>query len=521
MAPLKEAMSLSGRIFRSVLAFALVGIVLFSVVITGIFYVSLEHDASAKLLAQAHRAAAVLDQEPAEEQPAVLAEQFDGAVRYTLIDADGAVLFDSAAPGASWENHADRPEVRAARESGEGATSRHSTTLNADTLYAAAPLANGSVVRLAETRASLIAFFATDLMVPVALALLAAVVLVLVLSRLLTRHLMRPLDNLDVSSPLDNAAYAEMQPLLERIDSQQRTLRAQNEELARAESLRRDFSANVSHEMKTPLQVISGYAELMANNMVPAEEVPRFAGLIYEESQAMRALINDVLVLSRLDESSGDIAQTGPVNLAAVADRVVHRLAAPAHESGVAVSLETVPVWVEGSELLLEQMIYNLVENAVRYNHEGGTVQVQVTEEMAEGNALIGEDGAARSGDSARGLGDGAALGESAGATAAAAAKATATAEATTAPHPLREAVVRVSDTGAGIPLDAQEKIFERFYRLDKSRSKETGGTGLGLAIVKHAALYHGGEVTLESEEGRGTTFTVRLPVSSDEPSSS
>lgn len=468
MAPLKEAMSLSGRIFRSVLAFALVGIVLFSAVITGIFYISLEHDASAKLLAQAHRAAAVLDEEPAEARPTVLAEQFDGAVRYTLIDADGSVLFDSAAPagGASWENHADRPEVREALESGEGATSRHSTTLNADTLYAAAPLSNGSVVRLAETRASLVAFFATDLMMPVALALLAAVVLVLVLSRLLTRHLMRPLDNLDVSSPLDNAAYAEMQPLLERIDSQQRTLRAQNEELARAESLRRDFSANVSHEMKTPLQVISGYAELMANNMVPAEEVPRFAGLIYEESQAMRALINDVLVLSRLDESSGDIAQTGPVNLAAVADRVVHRLAVPAQEAGVAVSLEAVPVWVEGSELLLEQMIYNLVENAVRYNHEGGTVQVSIAEEAGEG-----------------------------------------------ATHPASEAVVRVADTGAGIPLEAQEKIFERFYRLDKSRSKETGGTGLGLAIVKHAALYHGGEVSLESEEGRGTTFTVRLPL--------
>ena len=506
MAPLKEAMSLSGRIFRSVLAFALVGIVLFSVVITGIFYVSLEHDASAKLLAQAHRAAAVLDEEPVDARPAVLAEQFDGAVRYTLIDAGGAVLFDSAAPaeGVSWENHADRPEVRAALESGEGATSRHSTTLNADTLYAAAPLSNGSVVRLAETRASLIAFFATDLMMPVALALLAAVVLVLVLSRLLTRHLMRPLDNLDVSSPLDNAAYAEMQPLLERIDSQQRTLRAQNEELARAESLRRDFSANVSHEMKTPLQVISGYAELMANNMVPPKEVPRFAGLIYEESQAMRALINDVLVLSRLDESSGDIAQTGPVNLATVAERVVHRLAAPAHEAGVVVSLETVPVWGERSELLLEQMIYNLVENAVRYNHEGGAVHVQVTEERGEGTALMGEEGTAQGRGRARDPEDGAALGEG-----------DVAASATAATHLLRVAVVRVSDTGAGIPLEAQEKIFERFYRLDKSRSKETGGTGLGLAIVKHAALYHGGEVSLESEEGQGTTFTVRLPLSS------
>lgn len=235
-----------------------------------------------------------------------------------------------------------------------------------------------------------------------------------------------------------------------------------NERLAWAENLRREFTANVSHEMKTPLQVISGYAELMANGLVPPDDMRKFAGLIYEEAQAMRALINDVLVLSHLDETAPGAETRNPVNLASVAERVVHRLEAPAREAQVVVELSAEPVQVLGNETLLEQMIYNLVENAVRYNEEGGTVRVSV---HAEGAATPGE------------------------------------------------AVIRVSDTGPGIPAAAQEKIFERFYRLDKSRSKETGGTGLGLAIVKHAALYHNGEVTLESEEGRGTTFTVRLPL--------
>lgn len=463
---MSDVPSLSGRIFRSILVFTLVGIVAFALALAAIFYVSLEHKAADDLLAQAHRAAIYLDGTEPDQRRAVLEEQFDGNVRYTLIGADGTVLFDSSANAGSspqMENHSNRPEVQAALADGEGATSRFSATVGTDTLYAAAPLSDGSVIRLAETRDSIVAFFANGLMVPVAFTLLAAVVLVLALSRLLTRNLMRPLDRIDVSAPLENAAYAEMEPLLRRIDSQQRTLRAQNAELALAESLRRDFSANVSHEMKTPLQVISGYAELMANGMVPAEEVRNFGGVIYQESQAMRALINDVLILSRLDEKALGSEEASAVNLASVADRAVKRLEKLAQDTGVSVQLSTQPIEVHGNETLLEQMIHNLVENAIRYNRVGGRVMVEVsTEADADGHAT---------------------------------------------------AVVRVSDTGPGIPADAQEKVFERFYRLDKSRSKETGGTGLGLAIVKHAALHHGGSVTLESEENQGARFTVHLPL--------
>ena len=246
---------------------------------------------------------------------------------------------------------------------------------------------------------------------------------------------------------------------------------ARNEELARAEKMRREFTANVSHEMKTPLQVISGYAELMANGLVPPEDVPRFAQLIYEESQAMRALIDDVLILSRLDEMAPGADEAEAVDLRAVAERVVGRLTKLAADAGVEVHLKAEPVTVQGNETLLKQMIYNLVENAIRYNREGGHVLVEVCEEDVPADEGASGEGGVRIG------------------------------------------IVRVNDTGAGIPADKLEKIFERFYRLEKSRSKELGGTGLGLAIVKHAALYHGGEVFVESEEDVGTRFTVRLPI--------
>lgn len=245
-------------------------------------------------------------------------------------------------------------------------------------------------------------------------------------------------------------------------------------ERALAESLRRDFSANVSHEMKTPLQVISGYAELMANGMVPPEDMQKFSALIYQEAQAMRALIDDVLVLSHLDEKPLGADEATVVDLATLANHAVSRLEKPAADAAVTILLETQPAKVRGNETLLEQMIYNLVENAIRYNRPNGQVRVEVsTEEEPDAPTAIATD---------------------------------------VESSPARFAIVRVTDTGPGIPPEAREKIFERFYRLDKSRSKETGGTGLGLAIVKHAAQHHAGSVEVTSEEGTGSTFTVRLP---------
>ena len=447
--------SLSGKIFNTVLVFTIAVILAFSAVITVLFYFSYEREAEDVLTAQALDAADYLNATPSDANVPSLFAQFAGQVRYTLIAADGTVLYDSVSDDAEVDNHGNRPEVQEALEDGQGSVVRYSDTLKTDTLYAAVKLDDGSVVRLAETRHSLVSFAGT-MIGPLAVALVVVVLLVFVLSRLLTRRIMKPIDALNFTEPLENEIYEEMDPLLERIDEQQRLLKQQTREIARAETMRRDFSSNVSHEMKTPLQVISGYAELMKNNLVDPGDFQKFAGLIYEEAQAMRSLINDVLTLSRLDEAAvGDRDQV--IDLFALAKSVANRLVSFAESEGVEISIQGDRACIAGTETLAEEMIYNLIENGIRYNHPGGTVTVTVE-----------NDGAGP--------------------------------------------VVRVADTGVGIPEEMHDKVFERFFRVDKSRSKETGGTGLGLAIVKHAVVYHGGSIEVKSSLGAGTTFILRFP---------
>lgn len=454
--------SLAGSIYGVLLTVTLVAVVVFSAITVAMYYFANEDDAERGLVSMAYAAAEALESIPDDEVIPTLASQFAGDVRYTLIDADGTVLFDNVTDVSGMESHADRPEVEEALETGAGAVSRYSTTLETVTVYAAVALADGSVIRLAETRESF-AVYAGDLLFPELMAFAVAAVLVLVLSRLVTRRIMKPLDELDVSDPLNTDIYIEMEPLLERIDEQQKLLREQNAELARAESMRREFSANVSHEMKTPLQVISGYAELMKSGMVDPADIPRFSKLIYDESQGMRQLINDVLTLSRLDESAF-VREPMPVDLTTVSERVVGRLGSFAETRGVSLSLDCgeEPVVIKGTEALVDEAVFNLVENGIRYNQPGGNVRVEVRYEYD--------------------LDD------------------------------FRFALLRVSDDGPGIPEEEQGKVFERFYRMEKSRSKETGGTGLGLAIAKHAAMHHRGTLALESEVGKGTVFTLRIP---------
>ena len=225
--------------------------------------------------------------------------------------------------------------------------------------------------------------------------------------------------------------------------------------------MRRDFSSNVSHEMKTPLQVISGYAELMKGGVVPYEDCQKFGGLIYDEAQAMRGLIDDVLTLSKLDESA--FGNEGvPIDLGGVAKSMAARLQSFAEEREVDVIVKGPGAYISGNESLADEMTYNLIENGIRYNHKGGKVTVEVDERAGTDGKMM--------------------------------------------------ARMRVSDTGMGIPSDMCDKVFERFFRVDKSRSKETGGTGLGLAIVKHAVMYHGGTIKVDSAEGKGTTFTLLIP---------
>ncbi len=481
--------SLSGRIFSRVLVFTLVVLAVFGVVATCIYYVTYENDAETALKENAAAAAERLNASGADDATKILDEQFDGITRYTLIDKDGTVLYDSAADVSKMGNHADRPEIQQALKTGEATTARYSETLGTDTVYAAVTLNDGSVLRLAETRHSLLAFLGS-LVVPLVVTFVVVALLVLLLSRYLTNRIMEPIDALDFTSPLENEIYTEMDPLLERIDEQQQQLKQQNRELAEAENMRRDFSSNVSHEMKTPLQVISGYAELMKNGLVDPADSKKFAELIYNESQSMRSLIDDVLVLSRLDESAFGDDDT-PFDIYKLSCQVVERLQSFADEQNISIRIEGEDASIMGNETLAEYMLYSLIENAIHYNTDGGSVVISVHRERTR--EAFADIDRGMTPQQANLLRRGAADSEP--------------------PYAEREQViVCISDTGIGIPKELREKVFERFYRVDKSRSKETGGTGLGLAIVKHAVIYHGGTIVLEDNEPQGTIFTLRFP---------
>lgn len=458
---------LSTTIFVTVLTFSILVVAVVALAMSALFYASYEKDAEDKLLSAARTAASQLDGTNTLEQIVVLQDQLGENVRYTLISASGEVLYDSASfaqsditdqedSAPSLENHSDRPEVQSAFATGSGIITRYSETLKNDTIYAAVRLDSGDVLRLSETRESLFSFM-HSLVIPVAVILVVVVIMVVLFSRVLTRRIMAPLNGFDVAQGLQHTSYIEMDPLVSRIEQQQQQLREQNRELIRAEDMRRSFSANVSHEMKTPLQVIAGYSELLSTGMVPAEDTTKFAGIIHDEAQHMYALIDDVLALSRLDEPVSPDGLSDQIDLYALAKSVAERLRPLAEKHEVALRVEGTEVLIDGNESLMEQVMTNLVSNAIRYNKPGGEVVVSVDVEATD-------------------------------------------------------AVVKIADTGVGISAEEQQKIFERFYRVDKSRSKETGGTGLGLAIVKHAVEHHHGTITVESELGKGSVFSVRFP---------
>ena len=420
-----------------------------------------EGDAEDLLLSQARATAALIDAESDNTQMTEALSRIPFVdMRCTLISSSGEVLYDNWEDASSLGSHADREEVKAAKTQQQATVLRRSATLGSDALYAAILLANGSVLRLSEVRTSLPSFLG-GMSLPLAVSLVVIIVVSALVSRKLTDHIVRPLGEIDLACPTKNEAYRELQPLLERIDTQYRELAAQNVALEHANNMRREFTGNVSHEMKTPLQVIGGYAELMEAGVVPAQDVPRFAGLIRTEASSMRTLIDDVLTLSRLDEQGAGQGQEqgDPVDLAQVCRRVAERLTPRAQERGESIQLACrgSPI-VRASASLAEQMVYNLIDNAVRYNREGGLVLVALTSDDSH-------------------------------------------------------VELEVSDEGTGIPPELRERVFERFFRVDASRSRETGGTGLGLAIVKHAVETLGGTVSIDDSPCGGARFVVRLPV--------
>ena len=482
--------------------------------------------------------------------------------RLTWIAADGSVLYDTKTNAESLENHASRAEVSQALATGTGESTRYSSTLMEKTVYYAQRLDDGTVLRISISRAT-VGMIAVGMIQPLLIVLIVALILSGMLARRLSRRIVDPLNSLDLEHPLDNDAYEELSPLLKRIhrqhveiQTQLRELREKTDEFTQvtgsmreglvlldehgsilsinaaaqalfgadaqcvgrdfltiersheisatiqaaaadghsevraeragrvyqfdisritsdgkflgtvilafditeqefAERNRREFTANVSHELKTPLQGIIGSAELIENGMVKPEDLPRFVGHIHAEAARLVTLIDDIIRLSQLDE--GDAMPTEPVDLLAVSQEAAENLHDAAAARNVTVSVTGQPAVLPGVRRLIYEIVYNLCDNAIKYNRDGGRVDVTV---------------AADTGGSS----------------------------------------ITVADTGIGIAPEHQGRVFERFYRVDKSHSKASGGTGLGLSIVKHAVQYHHGRIELESTPGTGTTIRVVFP---------
>lgn len=457
--------SLSHRVFSTIFVVAIIAILLFMIAGTAYLQSNLIESTRRELIEETDVVAAALEQTTGDK--AFFDEVDLDDSRLTLLSSDGTVLYDNVEDPEDMGNHADRPEIRAASLYGTGSAERSSTTVGETMVYEAVRLSDGRIIRLAKPQESYVAIFARLLVPLLALGVVAAIVAWFA-ARRESRAIIAPLLLVDLDHPKDNLehAYAEMVPMLERIENQRQELKRQMRVLADNDRMRREFTANITHELKTPLTAISGYAELIASGMVEDEaDKQDFAHRIHMEAGRLTSLVNDILTLSNLDEAehsddAGALETLGsrePVDMARLIDSIYQRLEGVAAASDVTLSTSCDPVVIEGVPRLLDGLVYNLVSNAIRYNRPRGSVEVG-----------CGLDGGVP--------------------------------------------FVRVSDTGIGIAKDEQDKVFERFYRVDKSRSKMRGGTGLGLAIVKHAALFHGASIKVESELGEGTTITVRFP---------
>ncbi len=372
--------------------------------------------------------------------------------RITWIDETGTVIYDNQADADSMENHLEREEIKQAFETGFGESSRYSSTLSEKLLYAAKRLSDGTVIRLSFAQSSiwtlLLGFSA-----PICVVALIAIIISLYLATRLTKRIIDPVNSIDLDNPMKNEIYEELEPLMKRIDTQQRQLKEDKAELEKSEKIRQEFTANVSHELKTPLQAISGYAELIKADMAKTEDIKPFAERIYAESRRLSNLVEDIIDLTKLD-NGGYGYQWEETDLYRIAENVVDSLVNTAEAENVRLNLSGKSAKIYGVPQLLHSIVYNLCDNAIKYNHEGGSVDICVDR-----------------------LGD--------------------------------KVIFVVKDTGIGIPKESMDRIFERFYRVDKSRSKDVGGTGLGLSIVKHAVKIMDAQIDVKSREDEGTTFTV------------
>lgn len=368
--------------------------------------------------------------------------------RVTWVDEDGTVLYDNDASAGSLANHNDRPEIKEAFAEGVGESVRRSDTMNKNTYYYAVLLDNGTVLRVATQAQSLWAVFKSVFPI-IALIILVIIAICVALSHMLTKQLLKPIEmmaeNLDTADY--SAPYRELEPFSEM-------LRAQHMDILSAAKARQDFTANVSHELKTPLTAISGYAELLEGGMVSGDMQKHFYREIRNNSDRLLALINDIINLSELDRKDEGKMNFSELDLYEIVMECEAELTENARQRDIEISFEGKPVLIRGNRNMLKELVENLAQNAITYNNPGGRVLVSVTDEGGRGKLIV-------------------------------------------------------KDNGIGIPMAEQQRIFERFYRVDKSRSKATGGTGLGLAIVKHIVELHGAKLELDSAVGMGTTIAV------------
>lgn len=375
-------------------------------------------------------------------------EQLDNNNRITWIGADGTALFDTMEQEAGLVK--DSPEIQSAFAQGEGRGIRKSEATGVNTMYYALLLKDGTVIRLSRPAKTILNTMAE--VSPVLWVLVIVVIISSVLAFRAARMIVRPINEIDLDHP-DMDAYPEIRPLLDKIQEQKLTIQ---EEAAQHESMRREFSANVSAELKTPLTSISGLAQIMSEGVVPAEKVQEYSTEIFKESQRLTALIDDIIALSKLDEEAIGPVQED-IDLYDLAAEVVHDLTGEAEQKHISLDIRGDHAHISGVNRLLYEMISNLCNNAIKYNYPGGRVDLLVEERQ----------------DCVR---------------------------------------LQVADTGIGISQEHQDRVFERFYRVDKSHSREVGGTGLGLSIVKHGAQYHNAQIRLDSKPGEGTCVTIDFP---------
>ena len=543
------------KIFRSIILAVIVVLILSFSVVTLLLYNNFSDVSTTQLSDELNLAAQGVEASGEDYLKELQSKNY----RLTWVDADGTVLYDTEADSSAMDNHKDREEIIEAFNSGVGESERYSDTLTLKMIYRAERLADGSVLRISATQDSVIALL-LDILMPMTVIIILAIIISAFLARWLSKSIVKPLNTIDLENPVANDVYDELTPMLTKINKQHKQISKQMKELKRkadefeqitssmneglvlldktgviismnlsarklfntdedsvgqnfltvdrslkmsravedalsgkhsefreqrdgseyqfgvntiesggkiigvviisfditetafAERNRQEFTANVSHELKTPLQTIIGSAELFENGLVKPEDTQRFIGNIRREATRLVSLINDIIRLSQLDENMESVKEE--TDLLAIANEVKEVLTPSAKKKNVEITVSGESCKMQGVRRYLYEIIYNLCDNAIRYNNEGGKVNVDI---KTESNNIV----------------------------------------------------LSVSDNGIGIPLEHQARIFERFYRVDKSHSKETGGTGLGLSIVKHAVMYHGGKIKLDSTIGKGTVIRV------------